>query len=225
VKEANALIKVATVVSSVLLLSGFVSYRAGAFNWLMGNSAPLADSGSSPTLQQPPATAEQAPTLMPGSKSMIGHDLIVGLQPAAQPAAPSQQATPAPAAPAPTVIMSGSKSVIVFEATTLGDNAGRNYSLGLTGQNDLPILSEIPYIDRLFKNVGYGAPLPKEQSTPPPAPPKTQVAPPPPPPKTEVAPPPAPTQPAVGTIEQKPAIMSGTKSEEIFRPSDFPPPQ
>src|SRR5262249_56218896 len=53
-KQPNRLLKVATIASSVLLLSGFVSYRAGAFHWLMRSSAPPADAVGSAT--QAPGT-------------------------------------------------------------------------------------------------------------------------------------------------------------------------
>ncbi len=51
-KQPNFLLKLATVVSSILLVGGFVCYRAGAFDWLMGAS-------------------NNRPTIMGGSKSKI----------------------------------------------------------------------------------------------------------------------------------------------------------
>ncbi len=61
-KKPNALLKLAAVVSSVLLVGGLVSYRAGAFNWPMETNSPPADSESSPTPEEPD------PTFISGSK-------------------------------------------------------------------------------------------------------------------------------------------------------------
>jgi hypothetical protein len=35
-KRPNAFLRFATIAGSILLVSGFISYRAGAVNWLMG---------------------------------------------------------------------------------------------------------------------------------------------------------------------------------------------
>ncbi len=112
-KSPNSLLKVATVVSSVLLVGGFVSYRAGAFDWLTGTGARPANSESSPALdpsllsgsksdlifrepansQQPPPAAQPAPAIMSGSKS-----LAPAIFPPAQPDPPNAQA-PSPSQP------------------------------------------------------------------------------------------------------------------------------
>ncbi len=86
-KRPNLLIKVATITSSVLLVAGFVSYRAGAFNWLTGNEA-----------------APAAPGFLGGSKSKV---LI---EPTSQ--TPAQGQTPASPSPA---FMSSSKSIILVD--------------------------------------------------------------------------------------------------------------
>jgi hypothetical protein len=36
-KKPGMILKVLTVVSSVLLVAGFIGYRAGAFDWILGN--------------------------------------------------------------------------------------------------------------------------------------------------------------------------------------------
>jgi sterol desaturase/sphingolipid hydroxylase (fatty acid hydroxylase superfamily) len=63
VKQPYLIIKLAAVVVAVLLVGGFVSYRAGAFSWLLGPSARPAPSGG-----KAPATSRE-PILMGGSKS------------------------------------------------------------------------------------------------------------------------------------------------------------
>ncbi len=129
-KQPNVLLKLAVVASSVLLVGGFVSYRAGAFNRFSETSAP--PTGSEPSLtfdqsllsgskseiifrepaasQQPPAvTGQPTPTIMGGPKykapliDPFAPDTPAPLQQPPPPTAP-----PAPAAPA---IMSGSKSL------------------------------------------------------------------------------------------------------------------
>jgi hypothetical protein len=51
-KQPNALVKVGVVLIAVLLVGGFVSYRAGAFNRFMPSGTPSADSGGSPTHEE-----------------------------------------------------------------------------------------------------------------------------------------------------------------------------
>jgi hypothetical protein len=79
VKQPHALLKVAVVVSSVLLAGGFVAYRAGAFRSLWGTSAQTEGVMPSSKRQriflptdksQPvPPSAEADLTIMGGSKS------------------------------------------------------------------------------------------------------------------------------------------------------------
>src|SRR5262249_50219429 len=116
VKQSNALLKLAVVASSVLLLSGFVSYRAGAFNWLLQTSTPQAHSGSSPSVEptpsQPraPASAEPAPIMMSSSKSaLVVPPSTTGVRPPATSKQPASDAT----APRP-AILPGSKSAPIF---------------------------------------------------------------------------------------------------------------
>jgi hypothetical protein len=72
--KPNALVKLATVASSVLLLAAFVSYRAGPLSWIGDAGARSADSTTSvpATAVQPPSMAtEQDRTIMSSSKSMF----------------------------------------------------------------------------------------------------------------------------------------------------------
>jgi hypothetical protein len=152
-KQPNALLKLAAVVSSLVLFGGFVSYRAGAFNGLMGSSAQQAEPAA---LQpSPPAPTQPAPTIMSSSKSIILGDNVYDVQigpydqPTAPPSAPSQQAGalrppdrlpgPAPSAPptaisqqvppatkqaAPT-IFPGTKSATIFAPTLVPQPADK----------------------------------------------------------------------------------------------------
>jgi hypothetical protein len=126
VKEPNLLIKTAAVVSSLLLVGGFVSYRAGAFNGLVGRSAQPTE----PAVfqQTPPATTEAAPTMMSSSKSIIlgtNHYTVPNAPPATEPAGTPPQAPPATTQPGPTVIIGGTKSAAVFPGTLVPDPAGK----------------------------------------------------------------------------------------------------
>jgi hypothetical protein len=104
VKNANVLLKLAAVASSVVLVGGFVSYRAGALNWLMASEVPPAQVDENSPADQPPSAESPlaTPAIMSGSKSGI---YIV-------PAAPAAKDGPtAPSPAAPPTIMPGSKSV------------------------------------------------------------------------------------------------------------------
>ena len=114
-KQPNSLVKLAAVVSSVLLVSAFICYRAGAFHWLMAAPAPAASgnnpadpndimfSGSKsmeplfviPTADvpaAPPSSAQPAPTILPGSKR--GEIFTPADTPGAQPPSPASPAAP-----------------------------------------------------------------------------------------------------------------------------------
>ena len=80
-RKPHLLLRVATVVSSILLVAAFISYRAGVFNGLLGTPATgatimggskskiLIDPGA---LQETPAdSGGQDPAFMGGTKSMI----------------------------------------------------------------------------------------------------------------------------------------------------------
>jgi hypothetical protein len=105
--RSNWPIKVAAVASSLLLVGGFVSYRAGAFTWLQGNSPPpsAVDSGSGAEEKPPVATGDVSLELMYGSKS----GFVRPLKPA-----PGQQA-PAGTTPSSATMMGTSKSIILVE--------------------------------------------------------------------------------------------------------------
>jgi hypothetical protein len=128
-KAPNLFVKLATVLSSVLLVAGCVSYRSGAFDSFVSPSAKSADSpndsgvevswpaelASAPTESQQPPSAESL-HIMSGSKSSIGlipasafevHDASVKVSntPAGQAAAP-----PEPPASKAMTIMPSTKS-------------------------------------------------------------------------------------------------------------------
>jgi hypothetical protein len=76
--KPNALLKLAAIASSVLLMAGFVSYRAGAFGWLSDTSTRSVDAEGDPTLERNPVddpssdSATQAErTIMSSSKSIM----------------------------------------------------------------------------------------------------------------------------------------------------------
>src|SRR6266851_2381014 len=120
-KQPNAFLKAAVLLSSVLLLSAFVCYRAGAFDRFLKNSAPPADSAVDALPQgnlSDDSTSEGTDgdrTIMYSSKSIIVRDstrIHTRFAPntaQAQPVAP-----PEPPAPRPTererTIFPGSKS-------------------------------------------------------------------------------------------------------------------
>jgi hypothetical protein len=78
-RKPRLLLQVATVVSSILLVAAFISYRAGAFDGLLGTSAKETTimGGSKSKIVIEPGTSrrtpavERDPTLMYGTKSMI----------------------------------------------------------------------------------------------------------------------------------------------------------
>jgi len=83
-KKPGYFLKTVTVISSVLLVAGFVSYRAGAFDWLLGSNDAqqerfLSSSkvktlffGLSEKPKEEPGTPPQAdPAFMSSSKSFI----------------------------------------------------------------------------------------------------------------------------------------------------------
>jgi hypothetical protein len=83
-KRPGYLLKAVTVISSVLLVAGFIAYRAGAFDWLVGNDdaeperfmssskfQTLFFGLSEKTKEQPGATPQLDPAFMSSSKSII----------------------------------------------------------------------------------------------------------------------------------------------------------
>jgi hypothetical protein len=112
VKQPNLLLKIAVGVSSLLLVSGFVSYRAGAFNRFLSPSdtptVPTTLGGSKfktviePPSSNPPYASSPDLAIMSSSKSIILAPPSTVTVPAPTPA---QQPSPAPT-PSPTVIPS-----------------------------------------------------------------------------------------------------------------------
>jgi hypothetical protein len=90
VKRAPFLLRIAAVVSSVLLASGIVAHNAGAFDWFQGTKAPTAEKSHTP-----------APTEKPPEKPEPYTFTFV-------PYTPSEKQSPRDTKPVPT-IMSGSK--------------------------------------------------------------------------------------------------------------------
>jgi hypothetical protein len=106
VKQPPLLLKLAAVASAIVLIGGFVSYRAGAFNWLA--PPPVAPVEPVTPIEPPsqgylPATEQRfaPPTLLPGSKSITIGDHIYVLPPFEQPAAPKSTATTPPSGSQP----------------------------------------------------------------------------------------------------------------------------
>jgi hypothetical protein len=84
VKRPNAILKLAAVASSAVLVAGFVSYRAGAFDWAGATGSPTAESGPDPASDenaavgnpsepagQPAVSPVTSPVMLSGSKSGI----------------------------------------------------------------------------------------------------------------------------------------------------------
>jgi hypothetical protein len=72
VKQPPVLLKIAVILSSLLLVGGYVSYRAGALNWpIAPNGRPT---GPAASQQSPSDTTQPATTLMPSSK--VGVEFI-----------------------------------------------------------------------------------------------------------------------------------------------------
>ena len=106
VKRTHPLLRVAAVVSSVVLVGGFVGYRAGAFSWLAETSAGPIDPQSKPTTD----TTQVAPGMLPGSKTNMF------LDPLQIPPEPPQKIPPEPLQ----TLMSSSKSgqIVSHQAVT-----------------------------------------------------------------------------------------------------------
>src|SRR5262245_54612535 len=129
--KTHPLFRVAAVLSSVLLVGGFVGYRAGAFSWLTETSAPSVDPASKPPdstgqpnsqapilygtksavivdpnlVNEKPATTQAPPVIMSGSKAMMPPQWTSPS--AAKSPAPTQSTSPPTQQTAPT-IMAGS---------------------------------------------------------------------------------------------------------------------
>jgi hypothetical protein len=91
--KRNLLLKLAVIASSVLLVAGFVSYRAGAFNWLTAEQVQPAPPAADPADSQPVLSPAELTTIMSGSKSAMPGPI------------------PGPTKQAPPTIIGGSKSM------------------------------------------------------------------------------------------------------------------
>src|SRR5579872_6612107 len=109
-KQPPFLLKLAVLSSSMLLAGGCVSYRAGAFNWLIGSSErPVATQSNSSTDEKQADNNLAPPTVMYGFKSPAtgaGNGLLEGLTPAGTltPDAKVQPPPPDPTPPPPTIM-------------------------------------------------------------------------------------------------------------------------
>lgn len=122
----QSLLKVAAIASSVVLVSGFVCYRAGAFNWLTARtrmmsgtkstfqtieqqlSAPLETASPEPQTDAPPQPTTVPAPIMPGPKSGFV------LPPEAVPPPFLKPSNEPPVPPKPPIIMGGVKSEEIF---------------------------------------------------------------------------------------------------------------
>jgi hypothetical protein len=106
VKQPHPLIKLAAVVSDVVLVSGFVCYRAGAVNWFVRKSAPLHEPSTSDDLNVLVDNSTGSLMFIARSKSEAGliRPPALNNQPAA---------TPEQRLPKPPILMSGSKSPLI----------------------------------------------------------------------------------------------------------------
>jgi hypothetical protein len=116
-KEPFAPRKVAAVVSSSVLIAGFVCYHSGAFSRRMAPGPQPADPSSSPAAGGPsfsnfePRTTDPTPTMMSSTKSftMGTFNFTVSLRLRDELSGSTQLAAP-PATEKPLTMMSGSKS-------------------------------------------------------------------------------------------------------------------
>jgi hypothetical protein len=121
-QQPHFLLKLAAVVSSVLLAGGYVCYRAGAFDGLLGSTPTIGGvtPGSATSQQTAPVTTQPAPTIMYSTKSALlsgrtgTSDLTKTGIPVPPPAPPRQPAAePKQSGPQIQVIMSGSKTLFL----------------------------------------------------------------------------------------------------------------
>ena len=113
----RAALKVAAVACSVVLAAGFVSYRAGAFDWVRGPAPALPETppeaiGTSPEADPAVTVNPESPLFISGSKTAI---FVVPPGAASAPpggTAPAAPATPTtPTQPKSPTFIGGSKSI------------------------------------------------------------------------------------------------------------------
>ena len=99
--RAKTALKLAVIASSALLAAGFISYRAGAFSWLMPVDVPVVGGDSSSS-----EAAAPLPAVMSGSKSSFSYPVAP-----TPPTADNGSTIRITEVNPPPYIMSGSKSV------------------------------------------------------------------------------------------------------------------
>lgn len=107
-KQSHPLLKLTAVASSVLLVSAFVCYRAGAINWFVKSSDQPAEVGHPNELNVLTIEDPASFYLMSGSKSdriVVPEAKTPGNQPSANPQQPPETTPPT------TPILPGSKSL------------------------------------------------------------------------------------------------------------------
>jgi hypothetical protein len=103
--KLNTLVKVATVTSSVLLVTTFIAYRGGAFSKLLGNSSQSGPMGGTksyhfftadaPSHQPKSGSTDPNPSVMGGSKSSFIID-PPRRKTSTQPSSAAQASNPSP---------------------------------------------------------------------------------------------------------------------------------
>jgi hypothetical protein len=151
VKTPTFLLKLATVVSSVLLGAGFVSYNAGAFDWLVEPSEQDVDAASNSTLdakasdssqsgKAPVETAatQSAPTIMSGTKSFTPAAMVPTPFPPGAKADPGPQKQVSPTKQRAPVLMPGPKAF-----TPSGFYSGLTPAVKLTPDLGVPLRPDV----------------------------------------------------------------------------------
>lgn len=78
-KNPGLLVRLTTIASSLLLVGGCISYRAGAFDWMKGNAL-AAQTAESPESNS--TIGKQEPTFIPSTKRFLPDGFMSGLTPA-----------------------------------------------------------------------------------------------------------------------------------------------
>jgi hypothetical protein len=85
-KRPNGFLKLAALVSSILLVGGFVAYQAGAVDWIIRGPSPLHEQANDTTSEE--SQSGVATTMMSGSKSFTPSSFVTDVDtstPAQQP--------------------------------------------------------------------------------------------------------------------------------------------
>ena len=116
--NSNKLLKLCAVVSSLLLAVAFISYRAGAMNWLGESNVPVDEAVNNPPAQlveEETIEVGESDLMFSSSKSMKvtlfnGTQTFVSRDTSPADASPYESDTPPAPAEGETIIMPGSKS-------------------------------------------------------------------------------------------------------------------